>query len=306
MRLRTPTAPLAGVLLLSAAVALPLGAQDLTVTGVNYDEREGDQPFTMYLRDSEMRMDQGNQSMILRFTGDNPGMLLIDHDKERVDFLPSARVNQAEGMVSARTVEAYETDSEPFPGMEKLAPVPETVIVIRNGTPQEVAVQGSRVGYHYEGDATLPGMEGAALPANMKDMLKVVLQVDSRAVVDPSIPGAEAAAAFYQGAVESGLASNSPTFASMTAGLMEVNKKVAQHGFPVWVGTLNEVDIQVSGPMAGMMEGMVQGMPGVGPNLSVSVIESVSTDPVDGALFYDGGMPPDYDVNVLDLSAASQ
>jgi hypothetical protein len=307
MRFRTPSLPLAGALLLTAAVALPLDAQtDLTVIGVNHDEREGEKPFTMYLRDGEMRMDQGNQTMILRFTGENPGMLLIDHDKERVDFLPSEMVNRGEGAVSARTVEAYETDSEPMPGMEKLAPVPETVTVIRGGNPEEVPVRGTPVGYHYEGDASLPGLEGAAMPANMRDMLKVVLQMDSRAVVDPSIPGAEAAVAFYERAVESGLASNSPTFASMTAGLMEVNQKIAENGFPVWVGTRSEVDIQVSGPMAGMMEGMVQGMPGVGPNISVSVIESVSTDPVDGALFYDGGTPEGYDVNVLDLSGASR
>ena len=239
--------------LLAAALLFLTGGLDsaaaqtgsLTVTGVNYKE-EGEDPYTLYIRGSEMRMDQPDEdtSIIFRVDGPQPGMLLLDHEAMRVDYLPSSVISQGEGTVSAETVEAYETDGEPLPGMEALAPVPASITVIRGGVAEELPVNLERVGYHYEGDATLPGMDGAEIPANMRDMLRVVLKIESRAAVAPGLEGAEVAAGFYEAMVESGLGPPAG-FSSMSSGLMKVNRNISANGFPVWVGSVTQVDVEV-------------------------------------------------------------
>lgn len=308
MKYRSIVFQLAAPLFLNLLILQPLGAQveaelgDLTVTGVNYGE-EGEQPFTMYISGREMRIDQpGGMSMIFRLSGDRPGMLFLNHERKKVDFLPAEMVNLGESAVSARTLMTYETDPDPLPGMEALSPIPGAINVVRGGTEEAVPVDPEKVGFYYEGDTTLPGMDQASVPPEMRDMLQVVMRIESRAAVDPNIDGAEVAAAFYEEVVNSGLSAPSG-FSSMSSGLMAVSRDIASVGFPVWTGTLTRIRVEVDGPMAGMMEGAFNRMPGIGRTLAVSVVESVSTDPVDPGLFYDGGMPPDYEVEVLDVGS---
>jgi hypothetical protein len=272
---------------------------DLTVTGVNYDEN-GAVPYTMSISGQEMRMDQGPRSVIFRPTGERPGFLFIDHEARRVDFLPSSTVAAGEAAVSAETAVEYETSPDPLPGLEALAPIPTSVRLIRNGQEEVVPLDLQKIGFHYEGDATLPGMDQAGIPTEMADMIKTVLRIESRASVAPELEGAGTIPAFYEGMAEAGAATPGASFASMSEGLVAVNNQIAAAGFPIWVGSVTRVDVEVEGPMAQMMEGMLRKMPGMGNTLSVSVVESISTDPVDRSLFYDGGMPPDYRVTVLD------
>lgn len=272
---------------------------DVTVTGVNYDE-DGTVPYTMSIRGPEMRMDQGTRSLIFRPTGERPGFLLIDHEARRVDFLPSATAAVGEASVSAETVVRYETSPDPLPGLEALAPIPTSVKLIRNGEELVVPLDLQKIGFHFEGDATLPGMDQAGIPPEMADMIKTVLRIESRASVAPEMEGAGAIRAFYQGMAEAGAVTPGGSFASMSEGLVAVNNEIAAAGFPIWVGSVTRVDVEVEGPMARMMEGMLKKMPGMGNTLSVSVVESISTDPVDPGIFYDGGMPPDYRLTVLD------
>lgn len=275
---------------------VPANPGDLTVKGINYDE-SGEHPFTMIIKGREARIDQGGLSMIFRPSGPQPGLLFLDHQAKRVDFLPSDMIVAGEAIVAAET-DASAVAQTGFSGWPA---APATVTVIEQGVSREVAPQQGLVGYKYEGSSTLPAMGEAGIPPEMKDMIKVVLKVDGVAAVDPTLPGASTAAAFYQEMAQSSLSSN-----SMTSGMMAVNAGLASNGLPVWVGSISEVYIEVGGPMAGMMQGMLANMPGLEQKktYSVSTITTIDTSPVDPALLYDGGMPPGYEVNVIDMAEA--
>lgn len=296
--------------LFALATSVPLSAQiqprlgDLTVEGVSYTDDQAPASYTLTIKGRQMRMDQGGISMILRPTGDRPGILFLHHEEKRVDFMPADLIAEGERAMSAESVMRHETAPEPLPGMETLAAVPESVTIVENGSPRTVQVDLERVGFHYEGEADVPGFEPAALPADIRDMLTVLLTVETRAAVDPDIEGAAVIAAFYDEAVKSGLGAPSSNPLSMVLGLMAVNREMASVGFPVWVGSKTNSKVKASGPAAGMVEGMLGNMPGMLQALSVSVVETISTDPVDPALFYGGGMPEGYEVHVMDTSGA--
>jgi hypothetical protein len=279
---------------------------DLTVEAINYDA-SGRTPVTISVKDNQMRIDQSQKSLIFRVSGPQPGMLMLDHAAKRVDFLPSQVISAGQLTVSAETrALQYETTPEALPRLEQLAPFPTTVAIVRNGIRQVVPVKLSEVGFYYEGDATLPGMDQAAIPADMKQLMKVVMRIDSRARVDASLEGAGTLAALYGEMVKLGASESAAGMMAMTSGLMAINRDIASTGFPLWVGTKTEIRVSVDGPMAGMMERMFSRMPGVGSTLAVSVVESISTDPVDAALFYGGGMPPDYELRVLEAPRAAK
>jgi hypothetical protein len=279
---------------------------DLTVEAVNYDE-SGRTPVTIYVKDSQMRIDQSGNSLIFRVSGPYPGMLMLNHAARRVDFLPSRVISAGQLTVSAETkVLQYEMSPEALPRLERMAPFPTTVTIVRNGTRQVVPVNLSEVNLYYEGDATLPGMDQAGIPPDVKEMVKVVMRIDSRARVDASLEGAATLAALYGEMIKLGASESAAGMMAMTSGLMAINRDIAFSGFPLWVGTKTEIRVGVKGPMAGMMERMFSRMPGVGSTFAVSVVESISTDPVDAALFYDGGMPPGYIVRALDGGPAAR
>ena len=279
---------------------------DLTVEAINYDA-SGRTPVTIYVKDSQMRIDQSQKSLLFRVSGPQPGMLMLDHAAKRVDFLPSQVIAGGQLTVSAETrTLQYETTPEALPRLEQMAPFPTTVTIVRNGIRQVVPVNLSEVGFYYEGDATLPGMNDAAIPPDMKARIKVVMRIDSRARVDASLEGSGTLAALYAEMVKLGASESAAGMMAMTSGLMAINRDIAFTGFPLWVGTKTDIRVGVDGPMAGMMERMFSRIPGVGSTLAVSVVESISTDPVDAALFYDGGMPPDYTLRVLEAPRAAQ
>lgn len=138
--------------LLALATSVPLSAQvqprlgNLTVEGVQYGADQAPASYTITIKGRQMRMDQGDVSMILRPTGDRPGMLFLHHAEKRVDFLPADVMAEGERTVSAESVVRYETAPEPLPGMETLAAVPESVTVVENGAPRAVGVDLERVG----------------------------------------------------------------------------------------------------------------------------------------------------------------
>jgi hypothetical protein len=302
--------------LLLAAGVRPLVAQDAVTLSCASDDDGVRHDSTIYVRGDQMRVDQGtwrndkqpsgrpSQSMIFRLSGPSAGMLLIDHAKRRVLFLPLGDVHAAEPSVRSRTATVRGGGGIDLVARAKNhnMRLPDRIEVVSGGRSTPLRIELEPVPFHFEGKTTVPGMSRGDVPPEMYAMMTPILTIEGTALVAKNVPGADVLADFYRRLVAANLdapggedVSGTP---SMSVGLMAVDAWVTARGFPVVMGSDSRIRFDLQGAMAQVAARMTKLMPGASSS-SFTVVNSVSTDPVDSAVFYDGGMPAGYKVEKL-------
>jgi len=272
--------------MLLALLPFAVAAQaDLTVKGENFvaegdsDDFRPEGEFTLSIKDDQMRTDSsdGQVSMLIRPAADGTHeYVFLDHAERKAMIMPREMAGRAEPVTSATT--------DNF-----VRPV---------GTDENGLL---RVEYGYVGSASLPGgVGGGEIPAELKDMIAVVMEVQGIAMVEPEAEGSEELVEFSR-MLASGMG-NVEGSSGLTQGLATSMLHVAAHGMPMETQTTTEIRIRVNaeGPMRGMIESMANRMPNM-KSRSRSVVHEVSTDSVDASLFYDGGFPEGYAVETMQL-----
>jgi hypothetical protein len=233
-----------------------------------------------------MRMDSADGvSMLIRPAADGAyEHVLLNHAERKATVLPRDVIGMAEEMVDTSGQvrdELRVVDSDEMPIL---------------GHPVR------RLEYAFEAAASLPAGGGdQQLPPEMAALFKVTMSVDGIAWVAEGVDGNDEVAAFYTTS-GIGLAGQQ---SGLTRGLTAIMGLVASHGFPLRTTTTTAMRFTAdgAGPMAGMMESMLRGMaaslPGAMPTTSTSEVTSVSTAAVDPALFFGGGLPEGYTLEVL-------
>lgn len=258
---------------------------DVTIKGTSASDGDAPTPFTMYLKDGQMRMDSAdggeNVSMLIRPTADGSHeYVFLDHGRRQAMTMPRAQADQAERSVSAKT---------------------DAVVRVLDDEVDEGPILGypvSKVEYAFAGSGSLPVPDGQEIPDELAEMMSITVQVEGTSLVAQDADGADELAEFYS-AIGAGMGDvdGAP---GLTQGLVSGMLMVAAHGVPLKTTTTTEIKIAVnaSGPMRAMIEAMTSRMPNM-KSTSTSEVTDISTDPVDAALFYGGGLPEGYAVETL-------
>jgi hypothetical protein len=274
---------------------------DLTVTGVNVDgTAEGvdltagsvGDPYTIYLKDGQMRMDTvDNMTILIRPAAEGSHeYVIVDHGEKKATVMPRSLVNVAESIANATGT----ADSE--------------VRVVSSAQEPILGYPVTQVEYDYQGAASMPTPaagegEEQTLPPEMADMLKITMIMSGNAWVAQDVEGAAELTDFYQ-SISTNVAEQQGA-SGLAGSFTAVMGMISAHGFPLKTTTTTQLKFafEGGGPMGGMMQGMLgnmlSSMPGATPTTTTSLVTEISTAPLDAALFYGGGIPEGYTLEVL-------
>ena len=273
---------------------------DLTVDGTSSPGPSGGvDRFRMYLKDEQLRVDQVTtknisgaefdsvpHSLLVRFTGEPAGMLLLDHGDKTVKVVATMDVTKTANGTATQVTSAS---------------------VIKRGETREILGHKAQgYDFYFTGDIDPMAMTGQQLPPNMADMLKIGLSVTGTSWVVPGMDGAREFADFSAKMNENqltiGLADAGKTALispELSSGLKDVMAQISEHGLPVQTTTNSDVSVALEGQMAVMMQGMLEGMGIAGSSNSETIVTRADAATVDAALFYDRGVPEGYTISFL-------
>jgi len=276
---------------------------DLTVDGTSSPGLNGGvERFRMYLMDEQLRVDQVTtktidgevvddvpNSILIRFTGEPAGMLLLDHSARKVKVVATMDRIPAEQAVDARAAVS---------------------VIKRDETREILGRKAQRYDFSFNGSIDPMALTGQQLPPNMSGLLKVNLAVTGSSWVVPGMEGAQELAAFMEKMAENRMTigldnaslqntggESALISPELTSGLKEVMTQISTHGLPLQTTTNSNVSVAMDGQMGLMMQGMLDGMGIGGSSHSETIATRVDASAVDATLFYDGGVPDGYTVS---------
>ena len=195
-----------------------------------------------------------------------------------------------------------------------------TIEVVQNGETQILEVASERVSWSSTSSAGLPFAAAderiaGQVPAEQWEELTEYLRVEQTTSgwswVDPTVPGSDLLANFFAALAQTGLNPYAVSFddagaasgVGMFASLVGTMAQVFQHGMPHHTASATVVELKFGGQLAAMAS-MLEGMLPPLVSASTSRVQRVDVDPIDNAddLFFEGGMPPGYEVVAVEFT----
>jgi hypothetical protein len=283
---------------------------DLTVDGTSTPGLNGGiDHFTMYLMDEQLRVDRlitknidgkdvdtVGSSLLVRFTGQPAGVLMLDHGARTVKVVAVMHAVTAGQSGGATT-----------------GPVSPVSVIGTEETREILGRMARRFNFSFSGSVDPMALAGQQLPPDLASILKVNLAVTGSSWVVPGMQGEQEFAGFMQKMADNemvigqGIAGQPGAVSKaglispeLSSGLKDVMTQLSKHGLPVQTTTRSNVSAALEGQMAVMMQGILDGL-GIGGNYASETIATrVDATAVDAALFYDGGVPEGYTVSHLE------
>lgn len=272
---------------------------DVTIEGTHYPGLSGGlDRQVIYLRENQMRIDQlaapmpdGTNiasSLLIRFGGNPPGLLLIDHESKNVDVLSSL----------PPTGTAPDSTTGPAHVVEK------------DESRDILGYQAYRYDFSFSGNVDPLALLGQQLPPGMAGLVNIKLNVIGTSWVVPGMQGAAELAGFFTqltgrqlaigmvgsnpGAIGQELSLVSPELSRSFTGAMA---QIARKGFPLLTQTNSSLEVDMEGFVADMIRGLLDSMGLAGEQTSETKVTRVITTPLTPERFYDGGLPAGYTQN---------
>jgi len=282
---------------------------DLTVDGTSTPGLDGGiERFTMYLKDEQLRVDRPvtknidgrevdtvENSILVRFTGEPAGVLVLDHGDRTVKVVATLAV-KADGQsagakaASASSASIIKTD--------------ETRVILGH--------TARRYDFSFNGSIDPLVMAGQQLPPELAGMLRIDLSVAGSSWVVPGMQGEQEFAGFMEKMAENEMIIGQSAAgqqdavgkaglisAELSSGLKDVMTQLSKHGLPVQTTTDSNMSVALEGQMAVLMQGMLDGLGISGNYPSETIATRVDAAEVDAAMFYHGGVPDGYTVSYL-------
>ncbi|HET6564944.1 MAG TPA: hypothetical protein VFG52_05980 [Xanthomonadales bacterium] len=272
-----------------------LAAQaDLTLQGINTPGVTGAPDYyTVYLKDEQMRVDQflpgaGGEAgqltntVLIRFSGNPAGIVLLDHGARTATLLSS------------------------------LTPLPEDTatrevqVFKRNGQRELLGSLTDGYDYSLSGKLDPAALAGLQLPAEMVAAIQVRLLVTGSVWVAPGREGSEELSAFLTRLASHQVSTHMVTNAlgvmggdssavstGLVSGLVNVFRQMAHQGLPVYATTTSDAKVDSQGYVAVLAQGVLDET-GIGESSTETRLTHADVNPVDADLFYGGGLPQNY------------
>jgi len=281
------------IVCLCGAVSLTAHA-DLTLHGTNTPGVSGATDYyTVYLKDEQMRIDQFSpgpggeddqpaNTVLVRFTGNPAGIVLLDH---------GARSARLLSKLTPLTAGSPTRDIQIFP---------------RNGQREFLGKATQGYDYSLNGKLDTAALAGLQLPAQIVDAISVRLLITGSVWVLPRHEGSEELSAFCARLAQHQLSANVATnalgvpggarpavSAGLISGILNVIAYMADKGLPAYATTTSDAKVDSLGYFAELAQGVLDET-GIGESYTETRVTRADTDSINSDLFYQGGLPENY------------
>jgi len=228
---------------------------------------------------------QVTNTVLIRFTGNPAGIVLLDHGAGSATLLSK--------------LAPLQTDS----------PTREVQVFPRNSQREFLGKGAPGYDYSLNGKLDPAALAGLQLPAQVVDAISVRLLITGSVWVIPRHEGSLELSAFCARLAQHQLSSTMVTdalgvaegatpavSAGLVSGLVNIIAYMADKGLPAFAITTSDAKVDSLGYFADLAQGVLDNT-GIGESYTETRLTRVDTDLIDSSLFYSGGLPENYPIN---------